>query len=300
VFDIPGGTVTTKDTALDALNIIDYRRRLHDAKLRTTTGRQKLTPALKALQTELVACYAGLKDRAGTEAKLLSDLIVEAFEGLVKGVALKIYYLMTGAIPLDDLEQEGSLGLMKALARFDPALCEAGDFEKWATPNISGEIRRAVRDRYGRQIRIPRHLHDLLSQIGRLRREWPDPEHPPTVEQIAEALTSDKRKVTPALVVAALRARTADMGSILSLDELRGNDGTLLLELPISERGFEHVELYGLMAGLPEREQRILLMRFWGDMTQSQIADEMGISQMHVSRLITGATSRMREAAEVA
>jgi RNA polymerase sigma-B factor len=195
--------------------------------------------------------------------------------------------------PYDDLVQVATIGLIKAIDRYDP---ERGvEFSTYATPTIVGEIKRWFRDK-GWAVRVPRRLQELRLEIGTatgsLTQELG---RSPTVTELAERIGATDEEILEGLESAAAY-------STLSLDAPDGGepDGPSVLDLLGSEdaalEGVENREaLKPLLAGLPERERRILLLRFFAGMTQSQIAVEVGISQMHVSRLLARTLVRLRQ-----
>ncbi|MEV8033651.1 RNA polymerase sigma factor SigF [Streptomyces sp. NPDC086182] len=194
----------------------------------------------------------------------------------------------------EDLRQVAALGLVKAVDRYDPELGNA--FESYAVPTITGEIKRHFRDHMW-TLHVPRRVQDLrnrvrfasqdLSQIISGRR--------PTVAEIAEHARMSEEDVLTGLE--ALESFTA-----LSLDaELPGSeDGYSLSDAlgspdPALDTVIDREAVKPRLQALPERERAILYMRFFSDMTQSRIADELGISQMHVSRLISRCCTRLRD-----
>ncbi|MFI2436066.1 RNA polymerase sigma factor SigF [Streptomyces sp. NPDC018693] len=196
---------------------------------------------------------------------------------------------------IEDLRQVAALGLVKAVDRFDPA---RGAFESYAVPTITGEIKRHFRDRMW-ALRVPRRVQELRNKVRLARRDLS--QHPgapePTVADIAAhtGLTEDE-------VSAGLEA--LESFSTLSLDaELpSGDDGYSLADtLGATDASYDVVvDRESAKEGLrhlPERERAILYMRFFEDMTQSRIADRLGISQMHVSRLISRSCARVRDEA---
>ena len=195
--------------------------------------------------------------------------------------------------PYDDLVQVATIGLIKAIDRYDP---ERGvEFSTYATPTIIGEIKRWFRDK-GWAVRVPRRLQELRLEIGSatatLTQELG---RSPTVAELADRIGTGEDEVLEGLESAAAY-------STLSLDAPEGGetDGPSVLDMLGAEddalEGVENREaLKPLLAGLPERERRILLLRFFAGMTQSQIAVEVGISQMHVSRLLARTLVRLRE-----
>lgn len=195
--------------------------------------------------------------------------------------------------PYDDLVQVATIGLIKAIDRYDPA--RGVEFSTYATPTIVGEIKRWFRDK-GWAIRVPRRLQEMRLEIGSatgvLAQELG---RSPTVAELAERIGASEDEILDGIESAAAY-------STLSLDAPEGSesDGPSVLDmLGAEDEALEGVEnreaLKPLLAALPERERRILLLRFFAGMTQSQIAVEVGISQMHVSRLLARTLVRLRE-----
>ncbi len=193
--------------------------------------------------------------------------------------------------PLEDLTQVAMVGLVNAVDGYDPTRgCE---FAGYATPTIVGEIRRYFRDK-GWRIKVPRRLQELRLQVNRAKVDLSQVlGASPTITDIAKHLEITPDEVAEAIEVARLY-------SPLSLSAPAGPDSDASVIDPTGEDdpGIEAVEnresVIPLLATLPEREQRILTMRFFGNMTQSQIAGELGISQMHVSRLLSQTLERLR------
>jgi RNA polymerase sigma-B factor len=195
--------------------------------------------------------------------------------------------------PLDDLVQVGTIGLIKAVDRFDP---ERGvEFSTYATPTIVGEIKRHFRDK-GWAIRVPRRLQELRLSIGSATAELSQSSgRTPTVAEIAAHLGISEDDVIEGL-------EGAQAYSTSSLDApVGGDDDAPMLadRLGDVDPGLETIEyresLRPLLAALPSRERRILALRFFHGMTQSQIAEEVGISQMHVSRLLAKSLEALRQ-----
>ncbi|MFE0445582.1 SigB/SigF/SigG family RNA polymerase sigma factor [Streptomyces fungicidicus] len=193
---------------------------------------------------------------------------------------------------VEDLRQVAALGLVKAIDRFDPS---RGAFESYAVPTITGEVKRHFRDRMW-ALRVPRRVQELRNKVRVARRELTQsPGSPePSVAAIAAhtGLTEDE-------VGAGMEA--LESFSTLSLDaELSSDDDgySLADTLGASDSSYDVVvDRESAKEGLrrlPERERAILYMRFFEDMTQSRIADQLGISQMHVSRLISRSCARVR------
>lgn len=192
--------------------------------------------------------------------------------------------------PVDDLEQAGTVGLLGAIDRFDPG--RGSDFLSFAVPTITGEIRRHFRDRTW-SMRVPRRLKDLQSTIsaaiGPLSQELG---RAPRPTEIAKRLG-----LTTEEVLEGLDAQHAYRSN--SLDEMvAGGDTSLADTLGGVDHDMENVEfrqtLEPLLDSLPERERTIVVLRFFANMTQTQIADRVGISQMHVSRLLSRTLSTLR------
>ena len=192
--------------------------------------------------------------------------------------------------PVDDLEQAGTVGLLNAVDRFEP---DRGiDFLSYAVPTITGEVRRHFRDRTW-SMRVPRRLKDLQSSIngavGPLSQELGRAPRPSEIAARLGLATEE--------VVEGLDAQQAYRST--SLDELvSGADTALTDTLGAADAELEKVEyrqtLAPLLDELPERERTILVLRFFGNMTQTQIADRVGISQMHVSRLLAQTVAQLR------
>ncbi|GHG87169.1 RNA polymerase sigma factor SigF [Streptomyces lanatus] len=193
----------------------------------------------------------------------------------------------------EDLRQVAALGLVKAVDRYDPARGNA--FESYAVPTITGEIKRHFRDHMW-TLHVPRRVQDLRNRVRFAVQDLQNVSgRRPTVAEIAEHADMNEADVRAGLE--ALESFTA-----LSLDaELPGSDdGYSLSDAlgsadPALDTVVDREAVKPRIAALPERERAILYMRFFGDMTQSRIAEQLGISQMHVSRLISRCCHRVRE-----
>ncbi|AZQ40691.1 MULTISPECIES: RNA polymerase sigma factor SigF [Streptomyces] len=194
--------------------------------------------------------------------------------------------------PLDDLTQVATIGLIKSVDRFDP---ERGvEFSTYATPTVVGEIKRHFRDK-GWAVRVPRRLQELRLALTTATAELSQQHgRSPTVHELAEKLSISEEEVLEGL-------ESANAYSTLSLDVPDTDDESPAVAdtLGAEDEALEGVEyresLKPLLEDLPPREKRILLLRFFGNMTQSQIAQEVGISQMHVSRLLARTLAQLRE-----
>jgi RNA polymerase sigma-B factor len=195
---------------------------------------------------------------------------------------------------IDELEQVAAIGLMKAVDRFDPERGLA--FSSFAFPTILGELKRHLRDRTW-SVRVPRALQELTVRVERVSSELAgELGRAPTVAEIAHRCGTGNEAVLEALqTVTARRA--------LSLDQPREADDPDAsgLDVAIEETGFARAEdaavLDELMSILSAREREILRLRFVEDLTQVQIAERVGVSQMQISRLIRGAVVRLQAAA---
>ena len=195
--------------------------------------------------------------------------------------------------PFDDLAQVGTIGLLKAVDRFEP---ERGvEFSTYATPTIVGEIKRHFRDR-GWSIRVPRRLQEMRLELSTVTADLTQElSRSPTVTELAGRLQVDPDSVLEGL-------ESANAYSTLSLDAPDTRDdfgGTMAEALRFDDDAFGHIEdresLKPLLVKLAPRDRKILLLRFFHGMTQSQIAAEIGMSQMHVSRLLSRTLATLRQ-----
>ncbi|WP_225846296.1 RNA polymerase sigma factor SigF [Streptomyces sp. HPF1205] len=194
--------------------------------------------------------------------------------------------------PLDDLTQVATIGLIKSVDRFD---VERGvEFSTYATPTVVGEIKRHFRDK-GWAVRVPRRLQELRLALTTATGELSQRHgRAPTVHELAEHLKISEEEVLEGL-------ESANAYSTLSLDVPDTDDESPAVAdtLGSEDEALEGVEyresLKPLLEQLPPREKTILLLRFFGNMTQSQIAQEVGISQMHVSRLLARTLAQLRD-----
>ncbi len=200
-------------------------------------------------------------------------------------------------VALEDLEQVARMSLIGAVERFDP---EVGvRFSTFAGRTVDGELKRYFRDKAW-SVRVPRRYQDLgLAIRAALDTLTKELERPPTIPELAEAVGAEIDEV-----VASMEASQAFRAD--SIDAPSGADGdapTIADELGASDIGpsaFENRELVGdLLRRLPERERRIVELRFFGERSQRDIAKEVGISQMHVSRLLRKALATLRSSIEV-
>jgi RNA polymerase sigma-B factor len=196
--------------------------------------------------------------------------------------------------PIEDIEQVARLGLVKAIDRYDP---ERGSFTAYAIITISGEIKRHFRDRtWG--VHVPRRLQDLTLEIGHVTTALTTTlARTPTTAEVAEKLGVDQRAVAEARESAAGYSPASLNTPVKGEDGSSGEFGDLIGDIdPDLDLVDDRITVSGLMLKLPARERRMLAMRFYGNRTQAEIAVELGISQMHVSRLLSRALAWLREA----
>jgi RNA polymerase sigma-B factor len=195
--------------------------------------------------------------------------------------------------PFEDLVQVGTIGLIKAIDRFE--LARGVEFSTYATPTIIGEIKRHFRDK-GWAIRVPRRLQELRMQIGTTTAELTQAlGRSPTPRELAEKLGCSVEEIVEGIessnAYSTLSLDATDDGSEdggVSMMEMMGLDDEELEQIEIRE------SIKPLLEALPPREKRILLLRFFKNKTQSEIAAEIGVSQMHVSRLLSRTLDRLR------
>ena len=195
--------------------------------------------------------------------------------------------------PIEDLIQVASIGLIKAVDRFD--VDRNIEFSTYATPNILGEIKRYFRDK-GWAMRVPRGLQELRHAAKEvIREENIRTGGSPSIQDLASALDSDPESVAEALTLG--RAyNTASLDAPVSQDD---TDGDTIIDLQTDGNlpmdGLEDgILLRGAMSGLKEQQRQILKLRFNEGKTQTEIASQIGVSQMHVSRLLRRALEDLR------
>lgn len=233
---------------------------------------QELTPDTQAFQRQ--------RDRIVERCLPLADHIARRFDGRGE--------------PRDDLVQVARVGLVNAVIRFN---VDAGsDFVSFAVPTIMGEVRRHFRDNSW-SVKVPRRLKELHLRLGAATAELSQRlGRAPTASELAEELGMDRDEVVEGLVA-------GSSYNTLSIDS-GGNSGNedapaIADTLGDVDMGLDQIEnreaLRPLLAALPERERMVLLLRFFENLTQTQIAERVGISQMHVSRLLAKSLTRLRD-----
>ena len=216
--------------------------------------------------------------------------LIEQYMSLVRSLARRYSYR---GEQFEDLVQIGAIGLIKAIDRFD--LERGVELTTYATPNIIGEIKRHFRDR-GWSVRVPRGLQELNIQLSRLLEELTvQLARSPTIPELAKAAGVNEEEV-----LEALESGRAYSSLSLSSGPGQDEDGDLdpLESLGTEEHEYEVSEDRAILEPgfrvLDERERKILHLRFFKGLTQSQIAQQVGISQMHVSRLIRRSLEKIR------
>ena len=222
----------------------------------------------------------------GASDTAYQDEAVRRFRPLSAAIARRF---RDKGIPDRDLEQVALLGLVSAMRRFDP---EKGDFEPFAAVTIVGELKRYLRDRAW-SVRVPRGLQETTLNVGK------------TIDRLTQALgrvpTAGEIAIDIGLsvddVADAQQARVAYRWE--SIDAPDPNTGIMLAEsLPGAMEDELWPELAEELGRLPEREREIVYLRFFEDLTQSEIAERVGVSQMHVSRLLQKSLDRLRTVLE--
>jgi RNA polymerase sigma-B factor len=242
----------------------------------------------RALSKTLFARLQALEEGT-SEYSYVRNTLVELNLALVKFAAARF---RTRSEPMEDIIQVGTIGLIKAIDRFE--LSREVEFPTFAMPTIVGEIKRFFRDTSW-SVRVPRRLQELRLDLAKAGDELAQKlDRTPTVRELAERLGLPEEEVVEGM--AASNAYTAS-----SLDAQPAEDdpeGALADRIGYEDHDLEGVEyvesLKPLIAGLPERDREILSLRFVGNLTQSEIGEELGISQMHVSRLLSRTLSRLR------
>jgi len=215
------------------------------------------------------------------------ERLIKQYMPLVKSLARR--HSMRGE-QYEDLVQVGCIGLIKAVDRFDPQ--RRVEFGAFAIPNVAGEIKRHLRDR-GWPIRVPRRLQELRPGLCACSAELSARlERPATISEIAESSGVAEPEVAAAL-------DTERLQSAVSLSQPAPDEDTdAYADLEVLDGGYERGEQRALLAAgfrvLNERERRLLALQFFGGLSQPQVAREVGISQIHVSRLTRRALVKLR------
>ena len=237
-------------------------------------------------ERELLRRYA--EDNSPT----VREELVDRFMPLARRLAARY---AGGAEPFDDLVQVASVGLVKAIDRFDPARGTA--FSTFAVPTILGELKRHFRDR-GWSVHVPRDVQERILKVERAMAELPAKlGHSPTIQEIGQRIEATDEEVLEAMHASqGHHAVSLDASSSLADGDEPAPLGDRIGEEDLS---FETVE-YGaaiapVLEEISERDREVLHLRFVDDLTQSEIAERVGVSQMHVSRILRATIERLRE-----
>ncbi|MEK6438365.1 SigB/SigF/SigG family RNA polymerase sigma factor [Pseudonocardia sp. T1-2H] len=219
----------------------------------------------------------------------LRDRLVTGFLPIAQHIARRFNHR---GEPLDDLVQVATVGLINAVDRYSPE--KGNDFFSFAVPTISGEVRRHFRDQ-GWSMRVPRRLKDLHVSINGVVSELSQGlGRAPKPSEIAERLGVPVSEVLEGLE-ASEAYRSSSLDEMLSSEQGSATVGELVGEADAElDRVDFRQALRPVLSELPERERTIVMLRFFGNMTQTQIAEQVGISQMHVSRLLAQTLDRLR------
>ncbi|MFF2573789.1 RNA polymerase sigma factor SigF [Streptomyces sp. NPDC058084] len=244
----------------------------------------------RALSKTLFARLGDLEE--GThEYAYVRNTLIELNLALVKFAASRF---RTRSEPMEDIVQVGTIGLIKAIDRFE--LSRGVEFPTFAMPTIIGEIKRFFRDTSW-SVHVPRRLQELRIDLAKAGDELAQRlDRAPTVDELAHALGIRRDEIVEGMAAAnAYTASSLDAPP----DELDTDGGTLADRLGYEDHGIEGIEyiesLKPMIASLPARDRRILSLRFTAGLTQSEIGEELGISQMHVSRLLSRTLARLRK-----
>lgn len=198
----------------------------------------------------------------------------------------------SGPEPIEDLVQVAYLGLLNAIRRFDPS--RGIRFRTFATPTIDGELKRYFRDRSS-LVRIPRGLNERISQVDKATGDLGARiHHTPSIANIAEEMGTGSENVREALQAkqsrhtVPLETTDTEESTGLAVEEMLGEEDEAFAVVD------DHEVLVEAVAGLSEREKQVLRMRFREEMTQTEIADEIGNSQMQVSRILRSSLDQLR------
>ncbi|MFI8522282.1 SigB/SigF/SigG family RNA polymerase sigma factor [Streptomyces sp. NPDC085481] len=281
---LPVPAQTTAPTAVESEEPLAAPPVVTPEAIDTRTLSRSLFLRLRALDDEGVAADS-------PERTYVRDTLIELNLPLVRYAAARF---RSRNEPMEDIVQVGTIGLIKAIDRFD---CERGvEFPTFAMPTVVGEIKRFFRDTSW-SVRVPRRLQELRLALTKASDELAQKlDRSPTVPELAAVLGVSEEDVVDGLAVGnAYTASSLDSPS----PEDDGGEGSLADRLGYEDAALEGVEyresLKPLLAKLPPRERQIIMLRFFANMTQSQIGEEVGISQMHVSRLLTRTLAQLRE-----
>jgi RNA polymerase sigma-B factor len=231
-------------------------------------------------------------DKQSIEYRRQRDVIIESCLPLANHIARRF---SNRGEPLEDLVQVARVGLVHAVNRFDAE--NGADFLAFAVPTMMGEVRRYFRD-HGWSVKVPRRLKELNSQLKRSREELSHHlGRAPTASEIATHLGIDREEVVQAQIASSAYSTLSSDAPAGASDEDDGRSVTSTFgDLDVNLDKVLDVEtVRPLLAALPEREQTVLRLRFFENMTQTQIGERLEISQMHVSRLLARSLAALRQ-----
>jgi RNA polymerase sigma-B factor len=255
-----------------------------------TTPNSAASPARSLRELELRRLFA----RCRNGDRSARDALICQFLPLARRLARR--YQRTSEA-FEDLVQVANLGLVKAVDRFDPDRGVA--FTSFAVPTILGELKRHFRDT-GWAVHVPRAMHERALQVDQLQREMEGRlGRSPRVQELADEMGVELEEVLTAMEAsAAYEALSIDAPARTDDGQNEGLLGWLGGEDPRIELAEDRATVMASMRRLPVRDRQVLQLRFGCDMTQMQIAERIGVSQMQISRIIRKALERLREIAE--
>lgn len=233
----------------------------------------------------LVVEYCKTKDVA------LKEKILENYKPLILYIARKLAFNISD---VDDLAQVGSIAVFKALDRFD--VTREVDFSTFATPNIIGEIKHYFRDKC-KLVKIPRKIQELYTKIKNELAQCQQTGLNPTIDYLAEKLEVSEEKILEAME-AGQSSRIVSLDTPAYTDSSSSSGSTLVDKIGTSDKEdvlLNKETLKQSILKLPSRQRRIVYLRFFGGLSQSEIADRLELSQMHISRLLAKALKKLRE-----
>jgi RNA polymerase sigma-B factor len=231
---------------------------------------------------------AAFEEYRRTKNRALRNTLIEQHRHVAERVARRF---PNRSLPWDDVFQVAQLGLLKAVERFDPS--KGFKFSTFAEPTISGELKRHFRDHLW-DVRVPRRAHDLQQAVKKVVEDLThELDRAPTISEIADRLDVSSDDVMMAMEADSARRATSLSAPVGDADgtplaEQLGDEDALL------ERAADRVTLVELVSGLPERERELIRLRFEENLSQSEIGERLGVSQMHVSRLLRKTLTELR------
>ncbi|OBB00546.1 RNA polymerase subunit sigma [Mycobacteriaceae bacterium 1482268.1] len=235
-------------------------------------------------------------DEQSPEYRRQRELIIQRCLPLANHIARRF---SSRGEPYEDLVQVARVGLMNAVNRFDPD--NGAEFLAFAVPTMMGEVRRHFRD-HGWSVKVSRRLKELNAQLRKAREDLSQElNRAPTSSEIAVHLGIDREEVVQALIAASAYTTLSSDASLGGFDD--HESGSVSATFGDIDANYEKVldveTVRPLITALPERQQIVLQLRFFENMTQTQIGERLGISQMHVSRLLARSLTTLRRQAQV-